>query len=685
MTSKQRNRRVATGGSQRSVSGSERSNCSESRARTKGFDRSESTNDLPSHLDTALKQGLWIYPQRPRSARDGKKAKSPYVKWRERPRPSAADVERWLQKFPGALWALRTGVDVGGLVVIDYDTDDWRDELDRAYLGPNVVTPSGGAHLHVNVPFAVKSVTGVRPGVDLKAEGSLATFYGRRDTGEYEWRPEVGPWDLDELPSDLRDLIEQRRMDRGPRAEIVPEGDPRMSIGSPTRLRHANYLLGWALTRVEEIGRNRTGYDLAEQLRDHGLPKEEAASWMRSYVEVVPTLKTRADGSEDAYTITEALDSLEQAYSREPREPWLAQRGSVDDLDVETEYQRQKTRSLARERLRQEELAEQFVAPETGGTLADALTEDLPPVTYTFGDLLPTGANALLAAQFKVGKTTLLGNVMRSWCDGSALLGLFGVADCSRRVAFWNYELDERQFLAWCRDLGIENADRAVVLNLRGFRMPLTVDHVEDWTVDWLRDNDVGLWIIDPFARAFDGENENDNSQVGRFLEALDVIKRRAGVSDLVMAAHYGRQQGVERARGATRLDDWADVRWLLNKADDATYFSADGRDVHVPEARLNFDPETRRLLMQGGSREDERTEDGVRQVVTVVAAEPGIGKRRLLAGMTGDSTHKDKYVHEALKRGLVKFEKEGRAHRYQLTDAGEKFHLRRVEMKDAS
>jgi RecA-family ATPase len=52
---------------------------------------------------------------------------------------------------------------------------------------------------------------------------------------------------------------------------------------------------------------------------------------------------------------------------------------------------------------------------------------------------------------------------------------------------------------------------------------------------------------VDPFARAFSGE-ENSNSEVGRFLEALDVVKQRAGVKDLILTTHMGRAE-FERGR----------------------------------------------------------------------------------------------------------------------------------------
>jgi hypothetical protein len=49
----------------------------------------------------------------------------------------------------------------------------------------------------------------------------------------------------------------------------------------------------------------------------------------------------------------------------------------------------------------------------------------------------------------------------------------------------------------------------------------------------------------------------------------------------------------IDRARGATRLDDWADVRWLLEKNRKVEDPSADGRDVMLEEQMLRWDDRT--------------------------------------------------------------------------------------------
>lgn len=228
---------------------------------------------------------------------------------------------------------------------------------------------------------------------------------------------------------------------------------------------------------------------------------------------------------------------------------------------------------------------------------------------WSLGDLLPEMGNATLTAAFKAGKSSTMGELVRSLCDGVPFLGRFAPAALTGKVALWNYEISPPQQRRWLRDLDIANPERFVVLDLRGRRFPLVAPVVEDLAIQWLQEREVEWWIVDPFARAFVGcGDENSNSDVSVFLDTLDRIKQKAGVRQLVMPVHTGRPGiggGEARARGAARLDDWPDVRWLLSK-DEKTgerFFSAHGRDVDVAEGQVVMD--ARRRLRMGAHDRD--------------------------------------------------------------------------------
>lgn len=301
------------------------------------------------------------------------------------------------------------------------------------------------------------------------------------------------------------------------------------------------------------------------------------------------------------------------------------------EVQIAQEAERLRIRRAAEHAINAEEVAKTWREPPYRTTLTEELAIPDEPVTYLIDEILPTGGNVLLTAQYKTGKTTLVNAVARSLADQQKFLNKYDTSHEKGRIALWNYEVDERQYRRWLREVRIENTNKVSVLNLRGYRMPLLVSHVEDWVVNWLETHEITTWIVDPFARAFvgSGKSENDNTEVGEFLDTLDVIKDRAGVSELILPTHTGRAEmdkGEERARGATRLDDWADVRWLLTKDEhDIRYFRATGRDVDTDEERLNYNETTRSLTLGGGDRSFERNRRRTQAVVDIVTAQPGI------------------------------------------------------------
>lgn len=311
---------------------------------------------------------------------------------------------------------------------------------------------------------------------------------------------------------------------------------------------------------------------------------------------------------------------------------------------VALELERLEVRRDARLELAHAEHARSWREPPSY-TLRELLALPDEPLSWRVHDVMPLGANVLLAAQFKAGKTTLINELTRAVADGTDFLGAFKVPDAAQ-VALFNYEVGQAQYGRWLRDRGIVSVDSVHVFNLRGFSIPLTVPMVRNYIIGWLKSRDIQLWVIDPFARAFTGGNENDNAEVGQWLDVIDQIKEEAGVSELVMPTHTGRatfEPGAERARGATRLDDWCDVRWLLTRDEEgARFFRATGRDVDTEETRLEYDALSRAVTLGEGSRPRKASggangrqggaQSAADMVLEVVADEPGASQRKIRA-----------------------------------------------------
>lgn len=337
----------------------------------------------------------------------------------------------------------------------------------------------------------------------------------------------------------------------------------------------------------------------------------------------------------------------------------LAAQERAEKIRAKAEDER--IRREARRLVDAEEARNAFRPPVEYGTLADELAMPEEEVAYRIDQVMPAGANTVLTAQFKTGKTTLVNNMVKSLADGKPFLGRYPVQQLDGRIGLFNYEVGAAQYRRWLRDTDIEHPERVALLHLRGMRLPLT--SMEDWVVDWLKRHEVEVWILDPFARAMVGSgDESDNTEVGVFTDTIDVIKERAGVRELIMPAHTGRAEqeiGKERARGASRLDDWADVRWILTKDDDGNRFlRCSGRDVEEPEQRLRYRHEDRSLIGEAGvDRAGARRGGFMLSVVECVRLNPGSGVNDVVRLVQGRKGEVGGVLKQAVENGLLRVE----------------------------
>lgn len=229
-----------------------------------------------------------------------------------------------------------------------------------------------------------------------------------------------------------------------------------------------------------------------------------------------------------------------------------------------TEVQEQMlARDVARERL-QAMRAEDLVLP-SGVRLDEFLAVEDDPVQYLVDELLTAGGNALLSAQQKAGKTTLMGNLVRAAVDDELFLERFRV-QFHRRIVLLDCELDTRMLRRWLREHKIVNADRVTVVPMKGRLNTFGIheDALREKWAAWLRDQDAGLVILDPLRPVLDSLGLSEDKDAGKFLVAWDALKLEAGVDETVIAHHMG--HGTDRARGDSRLIDWADANWRILK-----------------------------------------------------------------------------------------------------------------------
>ena len=330
-----------------------------------------------------------------------------------------------------------------------------------------------------------------------------------------------------------------------------------------------------------------------------------------------------------------------------------------EEIMLAAEIQQQRIRRDARNYLRNEENVATFKLPEIHNNLTIELQQPDEEAKYLINELFPTGGNITLTAEYKSGKTTLINNIVKALADDNPFLGRYGINDHDRNIVIFNYEVEPRQYRQWMREVGIKNTDRVKLVHLRGLRMPMTSDYVQEKVIDILREFDAQTWIVDPLARAFVGSgDENSNSDMGLFLDTLDVIKYEANVENLIVAAHTGRalEHGVERARGASRFDDWADVRWILTKNEQGQRFlKAHGRDVDMEQHLLTYDSDTRQLIVDKAIKQTDQSIENIMDAMVKVATEnPGILTKALKDQVSGGSDYKEKAYKFCIQSGKI-------------------------------
>lgn len=133
-------------------------------------------------------------------------------------------IRHWWEDAPNANIGVATG-EASGIIVLDVDGAEGRDSL-NGYSLPDTVTVSsgrtdGGCHYWFRYPGSpVKNVIGLRPGLDIRADGGYVIVPpSRHHSGKlYEWgSPEGFDWEaIAEAPEWLLKLIEEKATTKGP-------------------------------------------------------------------------------------------------------------------------------------------------------------------------------------------------------------------------------------------------------------------------------------------------------------------------------------------------------------------------------------------------------------------------------------------------------------------------------------
>lgn len=369
----------------------------------------------------------------------------------------------------------------------------------------------------------------------------------------------------------------------------------------------------------------------------------------------------------------EAMEALDdEAYDR-------ARDAETDD-DIEKWALLEYKRSQARKRAKQIEAERGWVAPpvHVSWSLTGVLESPPEPSQHLIG--IPEGGklglcgvkhNVVITAQYKTGKTKfVIATLAKALADGEPFMGAVPVHTPPEGVVVghWNCEMDPAEMAAdYVLPAQIQNTDNLVGADLRGYRVNLLSDQGKQWAVNWLRDRKVKVWTIDSLARLMRMANvsEKDNDEVMGLLMALDEIKVEAEVDVLFLIAHTGRavqEEGKERARGATAIDDWPDARWVMTNEQGTRFLAVEGRGVGLEAKPLIYDPVTGHSDMGFGGREEVKADGAVQAIVRVVKDQPGITQKALFAALKGKMSSRvaAHHLEEAIDNDFIEVREDG-------------------------
>jgi hypothetical protein len=318
-----------------------------------------------------------------------------------------------------------------------------------------------------------------------------------------------------------------------------------------------SYWLKQAVLKAHAGSRNETGLWLATQLRDSGLTQGEAESVMLDYTHQAPA-------GDHPYTESEALASLQSAYSRPPREAATLPSSPGNG-------QPQASVDLARAPAGELGGADPG-DPASGGTWAD-IAGIIGPITWAWDKWIANGMLHIIASEPGKGKSALC----------------LRLAGCYLLGKPWP---DGKQFTAepgkvlWCEAEAGQavNLERARLwgLPLDSLLTPLP-DPLEDLKLDnathvraleaIARRDDVKLIILDSL-RGLHSRDEN-SSEVMSVVHWLAELAR--DTQKPFILTHHLRKRGIfdigeapnlDRLRGSTAITQAARLVWALDTPD---------------------------------------------------------------------------------------------------------------------
>ncbi|MBT3788201.1 MAG: AAA family ATPase [Alphaproteobacteria bacterium] len=464
--------------------------------------------ELPIGLQSYFDHGFSIIP-----FKDGQKL--PLLPWVQFQKTAAGigRVRLWASDYPDCNWGIVTG-EVSGIVVLDFDTEEAEAEAKEFGLPetPMVKTPRGRHYYYKHPGQQISNATGLFGGMDIRGDGGcvLAPPSVRFSSGgeelSYEWEVGMDDMEFAKLP----DWVPEVTANTQSSESTDPGSEKPVDIESYTKAVLIEEMDTLMRTREGERNDqlNRSAYSFGQLIGSNAIDRVSA----EAILEFVGA-QTGMEGNEIEPTIRSGLNCGITSPKWEEEKP----KPMFEMLTVDQVLAMERPKYLVEGIVTEESLAAVFGEPESGKSF----------LALDWALCIASGVDWLSKRVLRGGAVYVTGGE-----------GVFGY---NPRIAVWK-----------------QNNPSACTDNFR--LVPSAVDMTNTASVQGLVDSiryygidNPKVIFIDTLARSFGSGDENNASDMGRFVRGADLLRSSFPGSSAIVVHHTGKE-GARGLRGSSAL-----------------------------------------------------------------------------------------------------------------------------------
>ncbi|MDC9611567.1 AAA family ATPase, partial [Pseudoalteromonas sp. GABNS16H] len=194
------------------------------------------------------------------------------------------------------------------------------------------------------------------------------------------------------------------------------------------------------------------------------------------------------------------------------------------------------------------------------------LVKDVPPTEWLIKDIIETNTMGEIFGDPGAGKSFVALDMACCIATGEGWQGSSVKQGAVFYIAGEGHKGIRRRLLAWEKHRGVKIPETIYVSTTA---VPLTEDEAVQTVMSEIKKmialhGNPALIVVDTLARNFGGLNENDNKDMGVFVQHLDRLKFELDTTILVV--HHTGQGNKDRSRGGSSFFGAVDFAYLVEK-----------------------------------------------------------------------------------------------------------------------